>query len=812
MHFYRRFLLAALLAHTSPVVGQVRTPSPTPVPKAEPQARPCDEPTPDAGPNPAASDSSPRPAADPADELEPSVEAPGEAPGDPAAAAADDQLATGPTADDGEIMLEQLSILGAPEEIPRLAGSVTVIDKENLERMERDDIHRVLEAAPGVYVRGEDGYGLRPNIGIRGASSERSAKVTLMEDGVLLGPAPYSAPAAYYFPLVTRMTAVEVFKGPASIRFGPQTVGGALNMTTRPIPEAPNGGLDLSVGQYRAGKVHGYWGQHSGPLGVLLEGVHLQSDGFKQLDGDGSTGFKKNEAMLKLRYRSPIEAHLYHQLDLKLGYADEHSNETYLGISRADFADNALRRYRASQLDEMNWWRSQVQLSYLMAIGDELAIRATAYRHDFHRVWDRLNRFQGGPALGDILANPDRGVNAVFHQVLAGAQDSMAADETLLVIANDRRFVSQGLQIAMQWDGQTGPATHDLELGARVHFDSIERDHRESGYLMQGGVLVPDGQVRDPIMRNEVETLAVALHVRDEFGFGQLHITPGVRVELIGAAMEDRRTGLESTRSDTVVMPGVAVHYQLLPSLAVLGGVHKGFSPVVLQAPAGPDDDSTDQLEPEDSTNYELGARFRNALAAADLIGFFNDYDNLVAVCTFSSGCGAATLDQQFNAGRVFIYGFEAVSGVEVPVGGGLTVGADVSYTLTRTSFRTNFSSGFPIYGDVNKGDELPYVPIHTLTGTLRAESSDWALSAVARYASAMRAESGQGDFRGQEGGEELLIFDLGASYSPGDRDRLYLTVENLLDTRYIASVRPFGPRPGKPLQISVGYKHRFGP
>ena len=58
-----------------------------------------------------------------------------------------------------------------------------------------------------------------------------------MEDGILLTPAPYSAPAAYYFPLMSRISGVEVFKGPAAIRYGPNTIGGAINLQTRKILE-----------------------------------------------------------------------------------------------------------------------------------------------------------------------------------------------------------------------------------------------------------------------------------------------------------------------------------------------------------------------------------------------------------------------------------------------------------------------------------------------------------------------------------------------------------------------------------------------
>ena len=95
-------------------------------------------------------------------------------------------------------------------------GARAELTKEALEREEHDDLHKVLRSIAGVYLRDEDGYGLRPNIGMRGAAADRSAKVTLMEDGVLIAPAPYTAPAAYYTPLVTRMSRIEVVKGPSA--------------------------------------------------------------------------------------------------------------------------------------------------------------------------------------------------------------------------------------------------------------------------------------------------------------------------------------------------------------------------------------------------------------------------------------------------------------------------------------------------------------------------------------------------------------------------------------------------------------------
>ena len=83
---------------------------------------------------------------------------------------------------------------------------------------------------------GEDGVGLRPNIGMRGTSPDRSKKVTVMEDGVLISPAAYSASTAYYFPLITRMAQVRVLKGPAAILYGRDSVDAVPRLVEAPAP------------------------------------------------------------------------------------------------------------------------------------------------------------------------------------------------------------------------------------------------------------------------------------------------------------------------------------------------------------------------------------------------------------------------------------------------------------------------------------------------------------------------------------------------------------------------------------------------
>ena len=84
--------------------------------------------------------------------------------------------------------VESVTIIGTKDDVKDLPGSGAVILNDDLQKAMDTDIQKILTAVPGIYMRTEEGYGLRPNISIRGTAIERSGKVTIMEDGVLVAP------------------------------------------------------------------------------------------------------------------------------------------------------------------------------------------------------------------------------------------------------------------------------------------------------------------------------------------------------------------------------------------------------------------------------------------------------------------------------------------------------------------------------------------------------------------------------------------------------------------------------------------------
>ncbi len=696
---------------------------------------------------------------------------------------------------------EPAEIVVVGSRVPETPGSVHVIGRRQLERFEYDDPHAVLQQVPGVYVRQEDGVGLRPNIGVRGGNPDRSKKLTLMEDGILFGPAPYSAPAAYYFPLLTRMGMLRVVKGPAAIAFGPQTIGGAVDLITRPIPADTRAAFDLGIGEYGYLKGHGYFGASTERFGFLVEGVHLHSDGFKELPSGADTGFVRNEWMVKGSYVVDPTALERNELRLKLTYSDEASNETYLGLTDRDFRENPYRRYAASNLDRMDSHRTSVVLSHVFeSPRDSLLLTTSLYRHDYHRVWRKLNGFLGA-SVAAVLAAPEEPANAELYAVLTGEADSVSASHTLLVGPNARTFVSQGAQTLLEWRGTTGPVQHRLEVGTRLHRDSIERNHTEDAFLMIDGDLVPAGEPTLVTTANRDASSALALHVLDVASWQHLSVTLGVRAEAVYSTSRDDLAGSKEGHLVHALMPGAGLYYGLTDALGVLAGVYRGFSP--------PPPGSAEDVEPERSLNYEAGARWTSRPLRLEAVGFFNDYSNLTHVCTFSSGCLQDDLERQFDAGEAHIYGVEGYGEYQLRTGP-VTVPLSGAYTYTRARFRRSFESGDPIWGNVRRGDELPYVPRHQANATIGFELERLGCAAAMTYVAAMREDAGDEPLDETVSTDRQLWFDVSAHAKLVDPVVLYLTVRNLLDSADVVSRRPFGARPNAPRWVQVGAKVGF--
>ncbi|NQY50371.1 MAG: TonB-dependent receptor [Colwellia sp.] len=718
--------------------------------------------------------------------------------------------------------VEVISIFGSHNQLETATGSAVVIGAAQLELFEFDDIHRVLQSVPGVYIREEDGYGLRPNIGLRGATSERSSKIALMEDGILIAPAPYAAPAAYYFPMMSRMTQVEIFKGPSAIQYGPNTVGGAINMVSRGITEntvdqGGSGMIDLAYGQDNYQKAHGYYSQNiasdnaltgKGQIGVLIEGIHLGSDGFKTLtDSQGNsqdTGFEKNEVIMKLNYvPSSSESNQFFQF--KMGYGEETSNETYLGLTDEDFAEDGKVRYLASQKDQMDWEHYQFQLSHYIELSDELSLFSQAYHREFDRDWDRFNSFNTNRSMQTILTSPDTGVNKLFMEVLRGDRDSLTDKEALIFTLNDRRYYSKGIETKLTWDTSIASAEVIVDSGIRLHQDNVTRKHTASYYDMKLGVMERNGTPSAVITHNDDTATAVAAFTNVNAVIDNFHITLGLRVEHIEGEAIDYQASVDvpsiSKNSDTVFLPGAGLFYQLTAEHGLLVGVNKGYVP---NSPG-----QASNVAPEESWNYEFGWRYSTDDIQGEVIGFYNDYSNLKGACTFSSGC-TQKLDQEFNGGEVDVYGIEASTSISWQLTESIKVPVKVAYTYSQSDFQNSFDSTFSQWGSVEVGDELPYLPEQQLSIETGLQAEYWQASLMFKYITEMSEAAGSNTELEGLTTDELIQVDFSAWYQVNKQIKLYGKVDNITDEAVIVSRRPFGARPGKPRQVIVGVKYSF--
>ena len=713
-----------------------------------------------------------------------------------------------------------------------LPGSSHYVDARALQLVGSYDVHRVLREVPGVTIQEEDGYGLRPNVGLRGSGAERSSTITLMEDGVLIAPAPYAAPAAYYFPSVGRMDGVEVRTGAGQIKYGPATSGGALNLIAADVPAGPEARGEVLLGANDQRTLHARVGTSTpsagwlGGLGVgfVAEVRSDNVDGFKTVTGaDGlalaapggdpfSTGFDKTDAFGRVRLATAPGAAVFQSLTVTASRTDEVSDETYLGLTDADFQASPYTRYAGSQLDEMDADHRALRARHVALFSDRVDVTTTVYRNAFARNWYKLDKVTGADGakvgIADLLADP--AANAAAFDAVRGAGIG-----TLAVKANNREYLSQGLQSTL--GVRLGSATRGalVEAGVRLHADEMDRFQWVDQFATEGGAVTLAQAGTPGTDSNRIESArAVAGFVQAEATWGRVSLTPGVRVESVRLRRDDygkadvERTGADlSTRENTAtaLIPGLAALVDVGGGLRVFGGLHRGFAPP----------DSRPETRPESSLNAELGLRFSGRGVEVEAAGYRTAYDNLLG-SDLAAGGGGGTADQ-FNGGRVDVWGAELGVTADLfrlaapSASGAWAAPVRLAYTLTDARFQSAFESDFDAWGTVAVGDELPYQARHRLYVRAGVERDGWSLAALANAVSAMRAVAGQGEtLEANRIGAHATLDVVGEAPLPGDVV-LVGRVVNVTDAAYEVARRPAGLRPGLPRTVTVGLRARIG-
>jgi Fe(3+) dicitrate transport protein len=751
------------------------------------------------------------------------------------------------------IELAPITVVGEASKIPQIAGSAAVIDSQQIQRQTYTNPNRVLQQVPGVYVREEDGFGNFPNISLRGADGGRSSKLTLMEDGIMMAPAPYSDPAAYYSPRIGRMSSIEILKGSSQVRYGPQTTGGVINYLSTPFVELPAPFLPEASAKNPGGKSgkaiqpvapaegsdsasagflkstygsdhtflnHVWWGHtqraDAGTFGMLLEFFHNQSDGYRTIDTvGGDTGFTTYEPMLRLFWEPDTE--MKQRFEARFGYTYFDADETYLGLADRDLRANAFRRYAASQFDNISSEQFRYSLSHTIQVNDQLRIESSAYYNRFKRDWYKLDDLVDAEGEEISLASALGDTGSLGYDIVRGH-----AGGSWLIRSNNREYTAMGVQTRADANFTTGSLEHDLSLGARLHYDESGRFQRDDTVRLNdnGSVRGVSRGRQGEAGNRDANVLAFSMFIEDSIKMGRLTVKPGIRWEHLEMEFTDRfeegdlsRVKESGSGSLDAFAPGVGLVYELTDTWSVFGGYYRGIST------PGPRDFLRDGTDLEESNGYEFGVRHYGDALQVELMGFLTDFENLIV----RDSLGGAGNTTDGNGGSAEVSGIEFAARWDALAGRdsswSLPLRASLTYTHSEITSSSPSSDAESIFSGGAIGSRLPYIPEFAASAGIGLENQRFGLYLDATYTSAMygtaRNTSSLVDVSGDPDArygktDDALVLDLSVHYQISESVRLIAGISNLTGEEYIVSRLPYGARSNQPRSYYGGVEIRF--
>lgn len=574
------------------------------------------------------------------------------------------------------------------EKVFQHAGARTIIERERLDESAVTTIKDALKQIPGVQVQENNGTGasdLSLNIGVRGLPARLSYRSTVLFDGIPLSFAPYGQPQLSLAPLsMGNIESIDVVRGAGSVRFGPQNVGGIINFNTRSIPDEFKGSVGITTEFAKNGHIKYNPNVFVGTtlnngLGLALLYSGTRGEGYR----DDRNKTTIDDVMLKTSYAfSDIN---------KLYFNAHHYNaegEMPNGLTVQEYNANPFQATHFR--DKFNGRRTDFSLRYTHQ-SERNNAEILAYYINTHR-------------------------NSLIEHVNANGFQARTSPRDYKVFAIEPRF------------------SHSYNLGkfngeVTVGYRYLEEESSELAEYSQRYTQGSDYQLL-PYSTNDGRVKAHAAYIDNRFDFGKWSVTPGVRFEYVDnkntmTAYAWQRDGAYVNHVSPHVtskefLPNLAILYKANDQWNIFANAGVSFGPQqnshLARITSNRAEETTNNIQPEKSKNYEIGTKYKNDALSAELTLFYLDFDKELALIRDGSANNNSAI--WTNLGATSHKGLE------------LGLQYDLSYlhdTLTGLSAYANYT-----YTDAKHeagdfvGKDLSFYSRHVANAGLRYVYDQW--------------------------------------------------------------------------------------
>ena len=547
------------------------------------------------------------------------------------------------------------------QELMDVNMSVSVITQEEIRRSSARNVGELLEDIPGVRINNDGGQGMK-RIKIRG---EDAFRTLVMIDGQKVSEhkSMSGSPMLIDPSMIER---IEVIKGPASVLYGSDAIGGAINIITKkggtkPIEGEVSAGMNTSAsGKNASGSIYGGIDGWKYRLSASIE----DNDSLKTPKGEmENTYFTARSVSGFLSYDFTPDATVGASLDyydLEFGSSD---------VNTPGFAVDVPKwtRFKAAAFGEIK----NITSSFVR-------LRTDIFYQKSKK--DMTNTVPGVWTQGEVDTFKAMG----FEEAFLNRVGVQAGNAYVLQPHASNDMNQYGFSIQADW--QIGDSNY-LIAGYEISYDDLNAHSWNTGTNVMPMMLTDknyDGYQMTNAVYASMETLLSA----------NLTLTYGARYTWVKTDMDsiNNKMGTKTSGegSDGKIVFNAGVLWHGTDNLTLRASYAQGYRSPILQelyidtsmgstgtTYANPD------LKPETSDNFEIGARWNSTGLSADLAIFYSTADDYIATLYNAQKRGY----QYNNVAEAKTFGVELTSSVRI---------AETGFEpyLTATWMRRQYQNG----------------------------------------------------------------------------------------------------------------------